>query len=358
MASDSDLGVVLVVGGCGYVGYNLVNLLRSESTCSAIHVLSRNPKKNLYPEVEYHAGDITNYEQVTKVLSEVKPRVIFHTASPDYVEPDKVLWHTNVDGTRVLLNCATENPAVRAFVYTSSDSVVVPNEERVNEETGKLHTEKTATYTYCKTKAIADAEVQVANSPPKLSTIVLRVPGMYGERDPKVTGTILGMLKNKQQNMQIGNDKPLFEFCFIESACTAHILAAKALLEDPKSSERLKKGKVDGEVFLISDDASLSWFSFARKVFAFAGHPVAKKDITVVPYSLAMLFTVIGEWTYWIFTLGTKMPVARRQGILHLAGGTHWDITKAKERLGFEPVVDPDAILKKVVEAEVKRLAL
>jgi sterol-4alpha-carboxylate 3-dehydrogenase (decarboxylating) len=257
-----------------------------------------------------------------------------------------------------LLRCAAESPSVHAFVYTSRDSIIVPSPLRVTEETAKLHNEKSAGNAYLLTKSIADTEVRAANSPPRFNTASLRVPGMYGERDPKVTATLLRMLRDKQHTMQIGDDKSLFEFCYIDAACNAHILAAKALLEDPQSPERLKKGKVDGEAFFISDDASISWFDFARKGWVYAGHPVAKKDIKVIPFWLAMTFAVMGEWLYWIFTFGTKTPAARRQGVQHLAGGTHWDITKAKERLGYEPVADRDATWRAVIEAETKRLGM
>ena len=47
----------------------------------------------------------------------------------------------------------------------------------------------------------------------------------------------------------------------------------------------------------------------------------------------------------------------RSQRIKYLGGGCQWDITKAKERLGYVPVTDQDAVLK-VAEVEAKRLAI
>jgi sterol-4alpha-carboxylate 3-dehydrogenase (decarboxylating) len=55
-----SLGTVLVIGGCGFLGTNIVKLLLSDPACSSVHVLSRNPTSNLQPGVTYHAGDITN----------------------------------------------------------------------------------------------------------------------------------------------------------------------------------------------------------------------------------------------------------------------------------------------------------
>lgn len=65
-----------------------------------------------------------------------------------------------------------------------------------------------------------------------------------------------------------------------------------------------------------------------------------------------------GVSIYWIFTFGTKQPRVRSVAIKHLGGGCEWDITKAKEKLGYVPVADQDAVLKKVAESEAKRLGI
>jgi len=61
---------------------------------------------------------------------------------------------------------------------------------------------------------------------------------------------------------------------------------------------------------------------------------------------------------YWFLTFGTKTPEVRQLGIEYLAGGCEWDISKAKLRLGYAPVADKDAVLKRVAESEAKRLGI
>ncbi|KAF4634488.1 hypothetical protein G7Y89_g3612 [Cudoniella acicularis] len=358
MTSEKELGVVLVVGGCGYLGSNVVQLLSSEPSCSSVHVLSRNPTLNLHPNVNYHAGDIANQQEVKALLDEIKPRVIIHTATPPYTLPEKVMRHTNVMGTRVLLQCAAADSSVRAFVYTSTDSAVIPQYGvRIDEEAAMLYTETSQCNPYERTKAMADAEVLAANAP-ALTTAVLRVPAMYGEKDDKTMTALLGMVKKGQHKTQIGNNKNKFEFLFVESAATAHILAAKALLRS-KDKESSSNGRVDGEAFFISDGVSVPYFDFARKVFAMAGYPVEQKEVQVIPYGVVLAFAILGEWMYWIFTLGTKQPDIPVLGIKYLGQGCcDWNIEKAKTRLGFEPVPDQDVVLKKVVESEMKRLGV
>ena len=354
MASDAALDAVLVVGGCGYLGSNLVKLLCSEPTCSSVHVMSRNPTQNLVidPKVTYHAGNISNSQQVASLLLKIKPKAIIHTASPKYTSSEKLLRDTNLEGTRVLLKCAAESASVRAIVYTSTDSAIVQAPGvKLTEDQAVLYTEGSNANPYAKTKAIADSEVQAANAPPSLSTAVIRIPGLYGENDDNCIGAVLNTIKKGQHKMQVGDNRRRFEFVYIESASKAHILAAKALLGQPKD-------KVDGEAFFISDGVSMPYFDFTRKVCAFAGHAVPEDEIKVISHGLVWTFAALSEWVYWALTFGTKTPEVRQLGIEYLAGGCEWNISKAKLRLGYEPVVDQDAVLRRVVQSEAKRLGI
>ncbi|KAK9368095.1 hypothetical protein V1509DRAFT_624236 [Lipomyces kononenkoae] len=347
----SDLGVVLVVGGCGYLGSNLVKMLRAESTCTAIHVVSRTPTQNLFPGVTYHPGDIADVRQVTELFEQINPRVVFHTASPKDIAPEHILRKTNVDGTRNLLKAAGETASTRAFIYTSSDSALeqMPGVKQT-EETAKLYTEHSKDANpYAKTKAIADAEVQAANAPPTQTTAVIRIPGLYGENDDNCVGTLLGTIRRGEQNMQVGDNKPVFEFVYVKKACEAHVLAAKRILEG-----RL----VGGQAFFISDGVSLPYFDFARKLYAGAGHPVPPDQIKVMSLWFVVGLAQIGEWLYWIFTLNTKVPEMRSQRIKYLGGGCQWDLSKAKEQLGYEPVADQDVVIEQVAQAEIIRLGI
>jgi sterol-4alpha-carboxylate 3-dehydrogenase (decarboxylating) len=357
MGVESNLGVILVIGGCGYLGSKLVKELLSNDLeavkVESVHVMSRSPTQNLHRNATYHAGDISNYDQVSSLLEKIKPTVIFHTASPKYTSSEALLRSTNINGTRTLLQSATECQSVKVFVYTGTDSAVVQSPGvRLTEEIAELYNEKSSVNPYAKTKAIADFEVRTANHPQNLRTAVIRIGGLYGEDDDNCVGTLLGSVEKNQHKIQIGENKRHFEFVYVKSACMAHILAAKALLGERSET------KVDGEAFFISDGVSMPYFDFARKIYAGAGYPVAENEIKVMPYGMILFFAMFGEWIYWVFTFGTRTPGLRKTGIEYLGGGTQWNIDKSKERLGYEPVADQDATIKKVAESEAKRLGI
>jgi sterol-4alpha-carboxylate 3-dehydrogenase (decarboxylating) len=296
--------------------------------------------------------DTKHSTEVSSLLRDIKPAVIFHCASPKYSAPERILHQTNVVGTEVLLKCLSASPSAKALIYTSSQFAIVPQPGvKLTEDKARLHTKKTCNNSYSKTKAMAERAVLKANST-KLPTVVLRLPCVYGRNHDELLGSFMETMKKGQHKTQVGKNEKVFEYLYADKACEAHILAAKQLIRADKDTS---KGKVDGEAFFLSDGQSVPFFDFARKVYAFAGHPVAQNEIQVMPCWLVLAFAVLGEWFYWTFTLGTKQPELTKLSIQTLDMGSNWDITKAKEILGYRPISDRDAVLKETVEYEYKR---
>jgi sterol-4alpha-carboxylate 3-dehydrogenase (decarboxylating) len=179
---------------------------------------------------------------------------------------------------------------------------------------------------------------------------VIRILGIYGENDSNGIGGLLKNLKKGRQRVQVGDNKKRFEFCWVGKAAEAHVLAGKALVAGTEG--------VDGEAFFISDGVAVPFFDFARRVYAFAGRPVAENEVKVMPFWLVWTVTYVSEWVYWVFTLRTKHLDVPSVGIEYLDRGCVWSIDKDRERLGDRPVEDQDEVLRKCVEIEVKRLKM
>lgn len=169
MASESSapivLGRVLVVGGCGFLGYHLVDQLlnfpseddlppsnastsKKYSTVDVaslsfptlrsrypiyekteVHVLDLRCTHNRLPGATYHEGNLCDPDSLLPIFREVKPEVVINTASPTYDAPRHILHKVNVEGTKTLLEVAGGahgdwGGKCKAFVHTSSSSVV------------------------------------------------------------------------------------------------------------------------------------------------------------------------------------------------------------------------------------------
>lgn len=121
-----NLGKVLVVGGCGFLGSHIVSYIvkHHPQTKVAVLDLRTNSNRNASPNVSYHDGDITDHAAMQAIFSQVKPDAVIHTASPHFNLKPEIHDKVNVQGTKTLIKVA-QDTGVKAFVYTSSASVIL-----------------------------------------------------------------------------------------------------------------------------------------------------------------------------------------------------------------------------------------
>ncbi|KAF2257528.1 NAD(P)-binding protein, partial [Lojkania enalia] len=75
---------VLIAGGADFIGYHLIFYVVEHKSFEDVVVLSllATNSKNCIEGVDYYAGDITNYDNVRKLLDQFKLAVVIHAASP------------------------------------------------------------------------------------------------------------------------------------------------------------------------------------------------------------------------------------------------------------------------------------
>ncbi|KAI9686119.1 MAG: hypothetical protein M1820_010685 [Bogoriella megaspora] len=330
-------GAVLITGGCGFVGYHIVEAFLMDKSWPEVHVMSRNPTRNLLDGVRYHAVDTTAPGSVYDLLRKIKPEIIVHAASPlavgEEISPTRY-FDVNVKGTKNLLECAAASGCVRGFIYTSSTVVMAGSSLHQVREDAPLIVQSTRTGAdYAKSKALADQIVLDYNGRSNMKTLCLRIAPTYGVRDTQILPQMLNLLKRGQHKFQIGRISYDYDFVSANDAAMAHLLAAKALLR-PEDRDKLGIG---GEAFFVTEGDPLSYWDFQRKVFAAAGDRTLQADITITPPWLMLAFASMLEWMYLVFTLGQKTPPLRRHAIEYVCSERTHSIDKAKVRLGYLP---------------------
>ncbi|TWU78018.1 erg26, C-3 sterol dehydrogenase [Metarhizium rileyi] len=342
MSKRGDLGRVVVIGGNGFLGHHIVDLALEQWTTKSVSSIDLRCEHNRNAAASYHECDITNSERLHSLLEELKPDVVVHTASPtassDTKTAKQLFKKVNVDGTQSVIE-ACQKANVKALVYTSSASVISDNKtdlRNADERWPVIRGAQQHEY-YSETKAAAEELVLAANrSPSKLLTTSLRPAGIFGEGDVQTLHGFIKAYQTNKSHIQLGDNTNLFDFTYVGNVAHAHLLAAHALLLTARSpTQPLDHEKVDGEVFLVTNDSPCYFWDFARAVWRAAGNPAGTSGVWTLGRGTSLtlgalsevLFGVIGKPPTFTKTRATMATMTR-----------YYNITKAKTVLRYEPL--------------------
>ncbi|KAL6711862.1 erg26, C-3 sterol dehydrogenase [Coniothyrium glycines] len=342
MSQSASLGKVLVVGGCGFLGSHIVSYIvkRYPQTQVAVLDLRTSNNRNASTTVSYHDGDITDSAAMQQIFSQVRPDAVIHTASPHFDLKPEIHDKVNVGGTKVLLKAAADN-GVKSFVYTSSASVILdPSTELINaDERWPLVTGDAQPEYYTTTKAYAETAVLEANRKPEsFLTCAIRPAGIFGEGDVQLLPKMISAYKKGQTKFQVGDNENMFDFTYVENVAHGHVLALRALQHTHKnlSTIPLDHERVDGEAFFVTNGEPTYFWDFARAVWHEAGDRLPLSSVWHLSSDTAWTIGAVLEWLFWV--LGKKPNLTRAQ-VKYSSMSKYHNISKARQRLGYEPIV-------------------
>jgi len=114
---------ILVTGGSGFIGTNLIDKLLSEGS----EILNID---TAYPKVEsmtafWKKCDILNYEQVREAFISFRPEAVVHLAAQTDTDPSKTIadYKVNIEGSDNIINIIKEVGFVKRIVFTSTQFV-------------------------------------------------------------------------------------------------------------------------------------------------------------------------------------------------------------------------------------------
>ena len=349
-----SLVCVLVVGGCGFLGSCIVHHLQEHQHTSSLAVIDINTSRNQLPNVSYHELDISCKEDVSSIFRQLRPDIVFHTATPKpFSSPEYLFEKINVGGTRNLLEAAKDVGCVKAFIYTSSSGVIHDSVSDIFEldETAPVLYMPVQKSVYAHSKAVAEDLVLKANRESAnggggggkvtMLTTALRPSGLFGEDDQGTVKPLVDAAASGSFRFQLGDGKNLFDWTYVVNAVQAHIRAAYVLMEhhSKSPSDIPSDRRVDGEAFLITNGEHMAFWEFARAIGAAAGYPTNEKDVYSVPISVGLALAAVAEWIVWLFSLGRKRSKMSVWSMRYSTLNRTFRIDKAKSRLGYKPEV-------------------
>ena len=305
------MGRYVVTGGGGFIGSHIVEeLIRRNETVTVIDNFSTGKHENVEPfedDVDVIEADIAEAKNLTQFLKGAD-YVIHQAAIPSVPKSiiDPVKSHNaNVNGTLQLL-VACREAGVKRVVYASSsslygDSPTLPKHE------GMMPNPLSP---YGAQKLFAEMYCQVFTRAYGLETVALRYFNVFGPRqdaNSQYSGVLAlfipAVLQDRRPTIH-GDGLQSRDFTFVKNVVEANLLACKA-------------PGVAGEVFNVACGDRITVNSMLQQINKITGKDVAP-----------------------IYSEPRKGDIKHSQA----------DITRAKERLGYQPRVSFEDGLRSTIE--------
>ena len=226
---------VLVTGGAGFIGSNLVTALLNDG--HRVHVLddlSTGYRENVHGNAELYVGSVADPDCVREAMEGCE--VVFHEAASrsviGSVEHPLRTDTANVHGTLTILEAARQ-AGVRRVVSASSSSVYGGSAQLPTPESAPLVPRSP----YAVSKLAGEQYCRVYTELHGLETVSLRYFNVYGPRQrpdsayAAVIPLFVDALRKGQRPIVHGDGMQSRDFTFITDAVAANLCAAKATAE-------------------------------------------------------------------------------------------------------------------------------
>jgi UDP-glucose 4-epimerase len=228
---------VLVTGGAGFIGSNLVERLINDGNhviCIDNESGEYNIKPHWHDNAENYKYDICNYEAIFPLFENVD--TVFHLAAESKIQPainnPLLAFKTNVLGTANIAQAARENN-IRRVVYSTTSAYYgiknpIPNIETQQED---------CLNPYSVSKVSGDKIMKMYYDLYGLETISLRYFNVYGKNNPTKGqyAPVIGLfLKQKAENKPltvVGNGLQKRDFINVDDVVNANIMSMNCKLD-------------------------------------------------------------------------------------------------------------------------------
>ncbi|HYR13300.1 MAG TPA: NAD-dependent epimerase/dehydratase family protein [Mycobacterium sp.] len=327
----TELGRVLVTGGSGFVGANLVTELLDRG--HQVRSFDRAPSPlPAHPRLEVIEGDICDQRTVAAAVDGI--HTVIHTAAIiDLMGGGSVTeeyrqrsFAVNVTGTQNLVHAA-QAAGVKRFVYTASNSVVMGGQRISCGDETLPYTERFNDL-YTETKVVAERFVLSQNASPNggagLLTCSIRPSGIWGRGDQTMFRKVFESVLAGHVKVLVGSKNVKLDNSYVHNLIHGFILAAEHLVPG---------GAAPGQSYFINDGEPINMFEFSRPVVEACGEPWPKVR---VPGRLAWLVMTVWQWFH--FRFGLPKPLLEPLAVERLYLDNYFSIAKAQRDLGYQPL--------------------
>ena len=229
---------VLVTGGSGFIGSNLVDkLILLGHEVVVIDNKSSEVHEQFYVNfwAGYHNKDIADYEGTKDIYKNVD--YVFHCAAESRIQPaihnPLLAVRTNTLGTATVLQCAREAGVKRVIYSSTSSAYGLMNTPPLNESMPD-----DCLNPYSVSKVSGEKLCKMYTDLFKLDTVIFRYFNVYGPREPlkgsyaPVVGLFLRQFAENKPLTIVGDGEQRRDFTHVDDVVNANVLAMNKVVKD------------------------------------------------------------------------------------------------------------------------------
>jgi len=315
---------ILVTGASGFTGSHLCRRLRQDGKQVVAFVRKTSRMDSLQKiGVECRIVDIGDKDGVFQNFQDIS--MVYHIAAAFRVEhADKEeFFRINVEATRHLLEAAFQN-GVKRFVHCSTVGVQgeiddPPADEEYRYQPGDIYQE-----TKMQGEMVAKEYIQKG-----YPVSVVRPTGIYGPGDTRFLKLFKAI--NKGRFLMVGSGKALYHLTYIDDLIKGFLLAGK-------------REEAIGKILAIGGPSHTTLAKLVEMIADVLGKPHPRFKIPYAP-------------VYWSSVLCEKLchmvkvnPPLYPRRVKFFSKDRAFDITKAKNVLGYESMVDLSEGLRRTAD--------
>lgn len=253
---------VLVTGGCGFIGSNLVNrLVKDKHEVTVIDNLSSDAHDDFYfnENAVYFHYSVSDYVMCSEVFHRKQPECVFHLAAEariqNCVEDPTLAFETNYMGTANLLALCKKHNVKRLMLSSTSAIYGLKNNGPLNETMPE-----DCLNAYSLSKYGAERICQLYSNFYGVDTVCFRYFNVYGLNQPKKGpyAPVLGIFNRQKEAKEaltvVGDGEQTRDYVHVDDVVEANIMAA--IHETP----------LNGELFNVGTGNAYSVNKIARKI--------------------------------------------------------------------------------------------
>jgi nucleoside-diphosphate-sugar epimerase len=293
---------ILVTGGAGFLGINLVRHLHSRSHEIVTLDIVQFDYPDMNDKISIITGDIRNKSTVNMAMEGID--VVIHTAAALPLYKPEDIFSTDIEGTKNLIEAA-EKHNVKRFIHISSTAVYgIPDHHPLYED-DKLD----GVGPYGKAKIQAEAECLKSRENGTCVSII-RPKSFIGPERLGVFDLLFDWAKDGRGFPMIGTGSNRYQLLDVEDLCDAVFLCCT--LDEKKVNDTFNIGAKEFTTMREDYQAVLDHAGFNKKIKGLPEKPI----IWTLRFLEALKLSPLYKWVYETASKDSFVSIAKAEKVL------------------------------------------